>query len=421
MKKDVFDIETRIERLRNESLHWTDVAKISLFLLLLFNGFEAMNLEPVRSFAITTIFITFYIGLIGFFIILYLKRMDLQRYSLLFIGVGSYLLANILTEMIHIETSLEFSLLKLFMYLCFFLLVCLLTWKDKQIILFGHIVNGALLLYTIHWFVLGTPIDRYLSFFRNPNISGVFFSCLFVIVILAFKYGNMYSKVIFTFGLLGGMLIIYSSTSRAVYLLLFIMISSRIILYLSKKWFHRLFYIVMGFNLVFLFFYSYVANTKFAEKIDAFSTTYLHKSFFSGRQHIWTPSLEYGMDAPFTGHFIGIMPRDYMEGTHYVHAHNQYVQVFLESGFLGLIGLIVMLYIIWRILQKGLESSLVSWVACFFLGLLFYQSVEISLLSYMEPIGLIQWFILGLGVSKVLTYTGEELFVHNRSFKRRRF
>lgn len=91
-----------------------------------------------------------------------------------------------------------------------------------------------------------------------------------------------------------------------------------------------------------------------------------------------------------------------MLGTDYIHAHNQYVQVWLESGIFGSICFVTMLYVVWRVLKKGLESSIVMWVACFFLGLLIYQSFEISLFFNMEPTGLLQWFILGLGVSTAI-------------------
>lgn len=376
--------------------------KILLFVLLLFNGFGMGKLYHLQSLAIYTVDITLHIGLIGFLLILYAQRWDLERYKLILAGVCLYLGSIILTEIINLNQTSDDALLTTTKFLCFFLMICLMKWEEPLLVIFAYLANMGLLLFTVHWFNNGMPWERYISFFYNPNVSGVFFSCLFILVILGFKQADFVPRVVFSVGLIGGLIIIYASTSRAIYLMLLIMLGARVILHFSRKWFSRLFFIMMGFNAVFLFLYSFVAQTNLAKKLDTLSITYLDKSFFSGRQHIWTSSLEYIMKSPMSGYFLHIRPFNYMPGTHYNHTHNQYVQVLLESGLVGLICFVIMLYVIWRVLQKGLESSIVVWVACFFIGLLFYQSFEISLFFIKEPVGLLQWFILGVGISIAL-------------------
>src|SRR5699024_10903045 len=387
-------IYSRMDKHREGRKHIVWV--LVFFLLLLFNVFERLSFEPIKAPAKFTVDLTFYIAGILFIYFLIKKRYELEDYAFLFIGVGGYLVTNVITQLINGNLHHGEGLLYLCLYLAFFCSVAMFDWLDDTLVWFAHIANACMYLFFLDWLILGRPLERFTSYFTNPNVSGVFFLCLFVLILLGFHRAQFISKILFSIGLFFGIIIIYASTSRAIYLVLLIMLAARIVYNLSRQWFGRLFYIVMGFNLVFLFFYSYLAHTSFAEKLDDWSRQYLHKSFFSGRENIWSPALEYGKQSPITGYFVDIRPIDYMENTHYIHSHNQYIQIFLESGLIGLLSFIAFLFIVWRILQGGLHIPAVRVVACFMLGLLFYQSVEISLFFNMKSIGFIQWLILGI-------------------------
>ena len=391
------------------------------FCILLFNVFERLSFESMKVAAHFTIELTFYAAGVLFIYLLLKKRYELDMYAFLFVGVGGYLATTVVTQLINGNMHHGEGLLYLCLYLAFFCVVALFDWVEDTLVWFAYIANGCLYLFFLDWLILGRPLERFTSYFTNPNISGVFFLCLFVLVLLGFHRAGFVSKLFFSVGLIFGLMMIYAATSRAIYLVLLIMLVSRIVFSISRKWFSRLFYVVMGFNLFFLFFYSYLAHTKIAQSLDAWSMKYLHKSFFSGREDIWTPALEYGKESPLTGYYVDIRPIDYMPNTHYIHSHNQYIQVFLESGLLGFLAFIGLLFVIWRILQRGLHIPAVRVVACFMLGLLFYQSVEISLFFNMKSIGFIQWFILGIGIHLAIQARNDESLGNKQVFSKNRW
>lgn len=391
--------------LNNQKMRFSEVLGLLVFGLLLYNVFIHMRIESIewiRPLALLTVDWTLSMAWI-FLIILILVNWSSEYLLLpLYAAIGLYVLVNVVTSLINgTGMGTELFVWPIY-YLLFFLFATHLRITDRLLIIFGHIVQIANLIYIIHWFSIGLPDDRFISFFTNPNMSGVFFGVIFFFLLAAFIYSkDRFLRIYFGLGLLANLLMIYVSTARSIYILVFIMLVSIMISFIRPKLFRYAFHAMMLFNFAFIFIYNYLALTAFGDKLNELSMSYLHKPLFSGRQHIWGPSLEHGLTAPFSGHGVGVLPRDYMEGTHYVHSHNQYIQIFLESGIFGLLGFTLLLYIIWRYLLARLEDRIVLLVACFYIGLLFYQSVEISFFFNMRGIGLLHWFILAIGVGRV--------------------
>lgn len=385
------------------------------FIIMLFNVFTVTKL-PIRDLAFTTMEWMLYIS---FFVIGYAIQKQSHWDKRLTPFYSGFILLSVMYIIIHIVNGNYYDnngLTEMLLILTFIFAVVHVKWDHpKQIILFAQISVALIFLILIQWILLDYPMSRFQSYIRNPNILGVFMSCLLFFPLIAFSRSYKWNKLIFLLGIIAGSVIIYVSTARAVILLLLTVVGARIVLYLSKKVFSYLFHVIVIFNILFLAFYTLLAKSSYFDSLNNWSIETFGKNFFSGRQNIWEPVMEFGLKQPIFGHKVGIMPVNYMEGSHYVHVHNQYLQIFLESGLVGLVCFVFFLYGIWKVYQKGLHSNIVRWSACFFLGILVYQSVEVSLFFNMEPIGLMHWFIIAIGMSAVLFYKPEAKEMHGQT------
>ncbi|MCG1027065.1 O-antigen ligase family protein [Virgibacillus halodenitrificans] len=377
------------------------------FLLLLFNCLTLTKL-PIRDIAFTTMEWTHYIAI---FIMGYLLARRTYPWTIVkpfHIGILIFAISYISLHLLNGNAGDDNGLTQILLYLLFIVSMAYLPWEKDQYKIFGYISAGLCIIIFIHWIFSGLPMTNFKGLIRNPNITGVFVSCLLFFLIIAFKKVSLKGQLFLGVGIGFAIILIYVSSARAVLLLLVTAFGARIVLFFSKKLFSFLFYLVMLFNAIFLFTYGLLSKSSYFSTINEWSMNNFGKNFFSGRQNIWNPAILHGFEEPFFGHRINILPEDYIQGTHYVHAHNQYLQVFLESGIVGIICFSLLLLGIWKVYQRGLHSSVVRWSACFFLGILVYQSMEISLFFNMHAIGLLQWLIISIGIGGVLHQTSKE-------------
>ncbi|GAB4073725.1 hypothetical protein GCM10028778_12280 [Barrientosiimonas marina] len=376
------------------------------FLLLLFNAFMLTKL-PIRDVAIVTVSLTHFLML---FILGYLfarKMVFLRSFKLFYLGM---LLFTVFNALLFISNPIDQDgtmLIHILLVLSFALGAAHIAWNDAQLNRFACISAGLTLIFLIHWLFAGTPLTGFQGLIRNPNITGVLLSILLFFPLVRFNRVRPAWRIFLGISIASALILIYVSSARAAMLLILVMLAARIVLSLFKPLFSKLFYAVMGFNAIFLLVFGMTSHVSLFEKLNAWSIDAFGKRLLSGRQDIWEQGIQYGLEKPFFGHGLGIDPNDFMDGTQYVHAHNQYLQIFLENGLVGLAFFILLLFGIWKVLLKRLNLTVVRWTACFFLGLLVYQSVEISFFSNMPSIGLLQWFIIGVGLSAVLYHSPE--------------
>ncbi|WP_430790312.1 O-antigen ligase family protein [Virgibacillus flavescens] len=385
-----------------EKNHFFNFLTGVFFILLLFNVFTVTDF-PIRDIAFTTMEWTRYLAFIIIFYVVIKQEWSKNLkpfYSGFTVFTGMYIIIHI----VHQNTGDNSALILILLNILYVFALAHLRWKDKQFVIFAFISVLFISVLFIHWLYAGAPMLKFYSLIRNPNITGVFFSCLLFFPIVAFTYVRKWGRVILAIGIIMASILVYVTSARAAMLLIITVILSRLILLYSSKIFSWLFYGVIIYNGLFVLVYGLLARSSYFKELNKWSIENFGKNFFSGRQHVWGPAIDYGKDALLLGHKIGIVPKDFIEGTVYVHSHNQFLQIFLESGLVGLLSFLLLLFGIWRVYQKGIDSPTVQWSACFFLGIMIYQSVEISLFFNMSSIGLLHWFIISIGMSGVLSY-----------------
>ncbi|MFD1170840.1 O-antigen ligase family protein [Oceanobacillus caeni] len=204
-------------------------------------------------------------------------------------------------------------------------------------------------------------------------------------------------KVYFSIVLLANLFLIYITNSRSILLAILIMLIAWMILSRMKKVSSNLLYLILFINFVFLFIYTKLKETELGNSLNELSLEYTNKNLFSGRSEIWEQLFVKITEQPFFGYGMGIRASDII--TIPLTAHNQYLQILIEVGFIGFAIFLFFLYTIWKLLLKNRESSLAKLSAAFFIAILAYESVELTLFQNNYSIAILQWLIITIGIN----------------------
>ncbi|WP_307069642.1 O-antigen ligase family protein [Alkalibacillus filiformis] len=197
--------------------------------------------------------------------------------------------------------------------------------------------------------------------------------------------------------------LVYVTTSRAVWLALLVSLISFIVIKFYREKSKHLFGITIGTSFTLVFLYIQLEGTRLGDWLNDQSREHFSKNFFSGRSGLWAELWEAIMASPVIGHGVGVHARDIT--SYQLTSHNQFLQTMLESGFIGFVILIGLLLSLWLLLLKNLNHGVTVWSMSFFVGILVYQSLEMSLFINNTWFGLFQWLIICIGISFKDNYT----------------
>ncbi|WP_282138456.1 O-antigen ligase family protein [Rossellomorea aquimaris] len=172
--------------------------------------------------------------------------------------------------------------------------------------------------------------------------------------------------------------------------------------YISKNTFRFIFYflIVIVGLMLFIFVYPQLPYWEHFPYFENLMLQYTGKSIMSGRDDVWRPVIIAINEQPWFGYGPGTLPID-VTGID-LSTHNLYLQIALQNGYLGLFVFIILLLYFWMIFYRNLKNKTVRLVASFFIAILIHQSFEIALTQNQLSIGLMQWFIISVGISQVM-------------------
>lgn len=234
--------------------------------------------------------------------------------------------------------------------------------------------------------------DRH--FFRNNNYIGMLFFCFTVLYSLAtYKYSFFYFLMI---SLLITIVFISGSRSSLIGIIIMFIFYKFFLLHRYKNYYFYkyIFHGVIIANLLFVIAYTILPYQEIGQTINTLTQIYTGKNFFSGRQLIWNSIITQIYQAPFIGNGLS-----YTVGNIYdtqLSAHNWYLQILLQSGMIGLVLIVMLIFQIYKRLLKFLWCQKACLGAAFLLAFLSQQSFEIAFTQNHLSIGLIVWFILGM-------------------------
>jgi O-antigen ligase len=94
----------------------------------------------------------------------------------------------------------------------------------------------------------------------------------------------------------------------------------------------------------------------------------------------------------------GTLPSDFMMFD--ASFHNQFLQLFMQNGALGLLTFYYLLYTLWKPMANNLRDPVIKICAAGFFGIIIYNSFETTLLQNKIALGLIEWQLIAIGVSR---------------------
>lgn len=145
--------------------------------------------------------------------------------------------------------------------------------------------------------------------------------------------------------------------------------------------------------------YPHMRDYPVFDRIEGVLSENSGKDLYSGRDRIWRYLLHLVAEEPLKGYGAGALPVDFIEDTE-LSSHNLYIQVALQVGLPGVLLLFACLASVWLAFWEGRYSPHVRIAAAALAGLFVQQTFEISLTQNDLAVGLLQWMVLAIGLSK---------------------
>lgn len=385
------------KKLENKSLPtWVQ----SLLLLLLFSTVFELTNSSLKSFGDKAIYITIIIS-IFLFTFTYLEHnfFDCSLYYIYFTAT-SYLSILAVSMIINHDYNIQL-LLQITGVFAFIILSIQTKWSKTSIYLLSFIISISILFLLYDYRFLDFDYAgkvAYKSIFNNPNgLAVILFSSTFIIVSAIYLAKRLMTRIFFAAILAITLFLITQTHARSIYISFFIVIVIIGINFFKKRWTYYSFFISLCGGFLFLISYITLPGTPLGNALNAFSLNTFKKSFFSGRERIWSEMWVYISDSPFIGHGVSSDPNRFESIAN--SAHNQYLQIILESGILGLLAFLFFLYNIWLLLLKNQNHFIGSLSIAYFIAILFYETFEVTLFQNNFNIGFIQWLIITMGIN----------------------
>jgi len=179
----------------------------------------------------------------------------------------------------------------------------------------------------------------------------------------------------------------------------------------NKKRAMTLFIIIVIFCIVVPIIYLQLNNNAFGlrETIDAFIIKLTGARLFSGRDILWPIVLNKIQASPIIGNGIGISLADFSNET--VSAHNLFLFILLQTGIIGLLLFIILLYNIFKTYtyDEGRNGDVDKRVfAAFMMGVLLHQTFSLGLLTGKMGFAIVCWTIMAWGIHSNKAETTKE-------------
>ena len=287
------------------------------------------------------------------------------------------------------------SIFQLLMCFFTFLTTANLRFSDMMLKKLHYIIYFIIIFNVAMFITSGQNIGQIKLIYSHPNFLGAY---LFVLTPLLLFYYNRNNRAIIISIVIFILYFIYATGARSSLLALCIMLLLVVIPTISLK--KYISYTIMALTALFTYIYLYIAHTELGRALNVVSQQYFHKNLFSGRQIIWNNILDLICQKPIFGY--GISENSFSVLNMGLSAHNWYLQITFQTGIFGLsIILLIIMYIYHEYIYRNMIFQY-SVLAAFVPAFLFQELFEVMLTQNHLAIGLIVWFILGMGCNRSL-------------------
>ncbi len=396
----MYCIQTKKMRDMNDPIINRDIISFILpfNFLLLFISLITINIGPISisSISITTnlfiVAILFTIKTIRSLSITRFQKRVLQLYILMFI-----------TQLIGLFNNLNTrSLISMIQVLLIYVFICYMSNIDYS----KHNISVFNVCYTIlsisafveNIFFKGLIWNRY---FESGNTIGgifVFISCINIFFVLINKSPR---RMLIFSGIL--ILPLINTDSRTalggavIIAMLYILLT---LLHVRKSSGILLFICTILLVISIVYIYPRLTMWDGYAELNSLSLKYFGKHIVNPREMIWMTTIDVVGDDWLLGLGTGLLNRDIMnyKGS----SHNQYVQLYLQNGLIGILLLFSLFYALWKPLTKYLKDKAIRFCIACFVGVIIFNCFESTLIQNKLVSGIVQWQLICMGVSRSL-------------------
>ncbi|UCU94177.1 O-antigen ligase family protein [Hydrogenophaga taeniospiralis] len=166
---------------------------------------------------------------------------------------------------------------------------------------------------------------------------------------------------------------------------------------------HRLlFFICLSMSLgAFTIVYADIENSYYLNDINEFLIKYTDRTATSGRQFLWPTIIDSIIKYPIFGIGAGALPSDIMYTE--LSSHNYYLQVALQTGFLGLLFSIFSIYVIWsRLVLHAYVDAKGAFATSVLLVFILHNVSEVIMFQNGLRVSVAAWVLLFISFSSTL-------------------
>jgi hypothetical protein len=368
---------------------------IALFIMSLeFSQFTSLQTDVLLVPLIFTFIIYLYLLITNFKF--YINK-SILIITLIFCVFFTYYLINI-----DVFSEIDLRYILYMVIICFVFIS--MTLFGIKIIVFP-LWMLAIFIYSSIFFFTGV-LHLKLNFSNSSGILAFLF--LFFCFSAAKKISNNFFKLINIITVLLNLIIIFLAESRTAILASCVTLLVYLFWSRTKKHYKKIVAAIVFLSIGFVFIYLKLFYSNLGIIINNFFINYTGKNFFSGRQIAWESAIKEVINSE---HFLTGMGHnsefEMMNG----YVHNLYVQVFYQTGFIGIV-LIVVLLLSFSFLLKRANSPNeynLRVTASFFIGILIIQNFEGLLIYNISVISLLSWIIIGLLINYSSTHLAKKI------------
>jgi len=380
------------------------LSMIAISFLIVMASFNTSSSESLKSFGFLSLVLLLTLSCFVLFYFLVktykIPRDMINILALAIILLSIYLIAVFIDSF---STRGVIVYIQLILVMVFFACISFVKWNERKIGVISSIVALFILFNFIVYAASGFPFP-FKSFAGNVNVfSALMFFLAFFPLLYFLLIKNKASKLVWFIIICINLILMIVGQARSIWLAL--LISIFIFLFWNrisqtKFIFYSLFWITIITLIAVTFLYPLAANHPDALLWNQYVRQYTGANLFSGREDFWLLLIEAIMQKPLLGYGASATPGHFLPIG--LSSHNLYIQIALQAGLTGL-GLIwLLLFNIWKLFYYGKNNLYVRLAGSFFIAMMIYQVFEVSLTQNNLAVGLILWFIMGIGVSKSL-------------------
>ncbi|MEX2948675.1 O-antigen ligase family protein [Staphylococcus warneri] len=333
--------------------------------------------------------------------ILMLFNHKLHFVQIILLGLTILLvLTGLLAMLRDNEISDLINILQLIMCIGFCIYLSFLKLDYNKMKVANIITAGFIIIHFLIWIVSGFP-RMFSSFYPNPNLVGPYMFYTSFFLILGIKYSKF--RILYILLLIASGLLIIASDSRSILVSIFL----TILMYFAWKFITKtiairiiLFGALIVASLIFIYVYPHLPEYRFYLPLEQWMLSHTGKSIMSGRNDIWVLLVDLVNQKPYLGYGMNTVSSDLINVDK--SAHNLYLNTLLQIGYIGFVCFILLMFVIWMKLTSEKNDFIVRLSGAFMIGILVHENFEITLFQNQLSIGMLQWMILGIGLSKVI-------------------